>query len=58
MSQDLETDLKSLVLGSGPFGPQQIKEIILAIAEDITQYRALREAVSEFELREDRSPAA
>src|SRR4051794_23051538 len=57
MSQALESDLKQIVLGGGPFGPREIKQIVGAIAEDFAQYRVLREAVSELELREDRSPA-
>lgn len=58
MASDLESELKQIVLGGGAFGPQEIKQIVAAIAEDFSQYRALREAVGEFELREDRSPAA
>lgn len=58
MSQDVESELKQIVLGGGAFGPQEIKQIVAAIAEDFSQYRALREAVGEFEMREDRSPAA
>ena len=58
MSQDLDSDLKQIVLGGGAFGPQEIKRIVAAIAEDFSQYRALREATGEFEMREDRSPAA
>jgi DNA-directed RNA polymerase subunit alpha len=58
MAQDLGVDLKEIVLSGGPFGPREIKQITSAIAEDFSQYRVLREAVSELELREDRSPAA
>jgi len=58
MAQDLESDLKEIVLGGGPLGPQEVKRIVNAIAEDFSQYRALRDAVAEFEAREDRSPAA
>jgi DNA-directed RNA polymerase subunit alpha len=58
MASELDTELKQSVLGGGPFGPQEIKHIVNAIAEDFSQYRELRDAVSEFELREDRSPAA
>ncbi|MGD9721678.1 MAG: DNA-directed RNA polymerase subunit alpha C-terminal domain-containing protein [Pirellulales bacterium] len=57
MSQGLEVDLKNLVLAGGPFGPQEIKQLVDAIAEDITQYRALRDAVGELEAQEGRSPA-
>jgi DNA-directed RNA polymerase subunit alpha len=57
MAQGLETDLKQLVLASGPFGPQEIRQIVEAIAEDLSQYRALRDAVGELEAREGHSPA-
>ena len=58
MSQVLESDVKQVVLGGGPFGPQEIKLLVAAIAEDFGQYRTLRDAVAELEGREDRSPAA
>ncbi len=58
MAQELQSDLKQFVVGNGPFGPQEIKHIVNAIAEDFAQYRELRDAIGEFELREDRSPAA
>jgi len=57
MVDALESDVKQVVLGGGAFGPQEIKQIVAAIAEDFSQYRTLREAVSELELREDHSPA-
>jgi DNA-directed RNA polymerase subunit alpha len=58
MASQVESDLKLFVLGGGPFGPQEIKKVVNTIAEDFSQYRELRDAVGEFELREDRSPAA
>jgi DNA-directed RNA polymerase subunit alpha len=58
MSQMLESDVKQIVLGGGPFGPQEIKQLVAAIAEDFGQYRTLRDAVAELEAREDRSPAS
>src|SRR5262245_25727388 len=58
MAQAVETDVKQMVLAGGPFGPREIKQIVDAVAEDFSQYRTLREGVSELELREDRSPAA
>ena len=54
----VDSDVKQFVLGGGPFGPQEIKQIVAAIAEDFGQYRLLRDAVSELEAREERSPAA
>ena len=50
-------DLKQLVLAGGPFGPQEIKQMVHAIAEDFSQYRTLRDAVGELEASEERSPA-
>ena len=58
MAQASEVDLKQIVLAGGPFGPQEIKQIVTAVAEDSANYRAFRDAVSELETREDRSPAA
>jgi DNA-directed RNA polymerase subunit alpha len=58
MSQMVDSDVKQVVLGGGPFGPQEIKQIVSAIAEDFSQYRTLRDSVAELEAREDRSPAA
>ena len=55
MAQALEVDLKQIVLASGPFGPQEIKQIVHAVAEDSSQYRTFRDAVAELEEREDRS---
>lgn len=58
MAQAVDVDVKQLVLSDGPFGPKEIRQLQHAIAEDFAQYRLLREAVSELETREDRSPAA
>jgi DNA-directed RNA polymerase subunit alpha len=58
MSSVVDSDVKQIVLGGGPFGPQEVKQIVSAIAEDFSQYRTLRDAVSELEAREERSPAA
>src|SRR6202012_4984038 len=58
MAQGLEADLKQIVLTSGPFGPQEIKKLEQAIAEDFSQFRALRDAVGELEDAGDQSPAA
>jgi DNA-directed RNA polymerase subunit alpha len=57
MVQGLESDLKQLVLTSGPFGPQEIRRIEQAVAEDFSQFRALRDAVGELEVQGDQSPA-
>ena len=57
MVQATGFDLKQLVLAGGPFGPQEIKQMVYAIAEDFSQYRTLRDAVGELEASEERSPA-
>ena len=51
-------DVRQLVLMNGSFGPQEIQQIVQAIAGDFSQYRTLRDAVGELELREDQSPAS
>ena len=56
MVQGLESDLKQLVLNPGPFGPQEIRRIEQAIAEDFSQFRALRDAVGDSTPREIRAP--
>ncbi len=58
MTQAVDLDIKQMVLSDGPFGPREIRQLQGAIAEDFAQYRLLRDAVSELETREDRSPAA
>ena len=58
MVQGLESDLKQIVLANGPFGPQEIRRLVNAVAEDFSQYRQLREGVAELEVREDHSPAS
>ncbi len=57
MVQGLESQLKQLVLTTGPFGPQEIHRIEQAIAEDFAEFRVLRDAVAELETGEDKSPA-
>jgi DNA-directed RNA polymerase subunit alpha len=58
MVEAVESDVKQIVLDGGPFGPHEIKQIVNAVAEDFSQYRSLRDAIAELEMREDRSPAA
>ena len=52
-----DTDLKQLVLGGGPFGPQEVRQIQKTISVDFSNYRLLREAVAELETSESHSPA-
>ncbi|MCH8046413.1 MAG: tetratricopeptide repeat protein [Planctomycetes bacterium] len=58
MAQGLEFDLKQLVLSNRSFGPAEIDQIVGAISEDFANYRLLREAVAELEVREDPTPAS
>ncbi|MHC4398251.1 MAG: tetratricopeptide repeat protein [Planctomycetota bacterium] len=58
MAQGLEFDLKQVVLVNGSFGPREVKQMVNAIAGDFSQYRALRDAVAELELKEEQSPAS
>src|SRR5262249_47807488 len=50
-------DIKDLVLADNAFGPAEVKTITTAIAGDYAQYRVLREAVQQLELRENLGPA-
>ncbi len=58
MSQALASDVKQTVLAGGPFGPQEVRQLSDAIAEDLSQFRLLRDAVGELEAAPERSPAA
>ncbi len=51
-------NVKQIALATGPFGPQEIQQIVEGLAEDPANHRALREAINEMEQSEDRSPAA
>jgi DNA-directed RNA polymerase subunit alpha len=57
MVQALDFDIKQLVVYGGAFGPREVEQISQAIASDHSHYRALREAITELDAREDRSPA-
>ena len=58
MSQELDLDLKQLVLFNGSFGPREIEQISEAIGSDLSRTRTLRDAVDELAAREDPSPAS
>jgi DNA-directed RNA polymerase subunit alpha len=58
MAQGLEFDLKQLVLSISSFGPQEIRQLVGAIAVDFSNYQVLKEAVAELEVHEDRTPAS
>ncbi len=51
-------NIKQIALGGGTFGPREVEQMTQALGEDSLAHRQLREAVSELEASEDRSPAA
>lgn len=51
-------NIKQIALGGGAFGPREVEQMTQAMGEDPIAHRQLREAVSELESSEDRSPAA
>lgn len=57
MIASADSELKQIVVGGGPFGPQEVRQIQKAIAADFANYRLLRDAVAELETNESRSPA-
>lgn len=57
MSTVAETEIKDFVLSNNTFGPQEIEQVVRAIANDFSQFGMLRDAVAELEMREGRSPA-
>ncbi len=58
MSEVLELDIKELVVSNSTFGPQEIKRLTDAIAEDYSNYGLLRDAVGELDDQPERSPAS
>jgi DNA-directed RNA polymerase subunit alpha len=52
------TNIKQIVLGGGSFGPRDVEQMTACLSDDSMANRNLREAVSEMEMSEDRSPAA
>ncbi|MCI0358771.1 MAG: tetratricopeptide repeat protein, partial [Planctomycetaceae bacterium] len=54
----VHSDLRDIVLSNSTFGPREITQLTNTIADDFSQFSALRDAVAELETREDRSPAA
>ena len=49
--------VREIVLSNSSFGPREIEQITAAIASDFSNYSVLRDAVSDLEMREDRTPA-
>jgi DNA-directed RNA polymerase subunit alpha len=57
MSQVLEMGIKNWALASAPLAPSEVVQAMQAVAVDPANFRALGEAVSELENRENLSPA-
>lgn len=57
MAQGLEFDLKDFVLSNTSFGPQEVRRIVDAISDDSSHYKTLRDAVQQFEQRDEVTPA-
>ena len=51
-------DVRDLLLGTGPFGPTEVRRLIDALGRSATAHRDLRGAVKELEGHAERSPAA
>src|SRR4051794_17275857 len=58
MSTVTTSPIKQIVLSNSSFGPQDVQHIVDAISEEGTNFRTLREAVSELEAHEELSPAS
>ncbi len=60
MVTDVEStiDIKEIVLSNASFGPQEIRRISAAIAEDFAKHAVLREAVGALQSREEQTPAS
>ncbi len=56
-TQAVEIDIHQLVVANATFGPQEIQQLVDAIAEDYSNYQVLRDAVAELEGEEERTPA-
>ena len=50
--------VKEIVLSNSTFGPREINHLTAVIASDFSNYSVLRDAVSDLEMREERTPAA
>src|SRR5215208_3312379 len=58
MAQAVAVDIRDIVLSNSTFGPREIGQLTLTIADEFLQFGQLRDAVAELESREDRTPAA
>lgn len=50
--------VKEIVLSNSSFGPPEIAQITAAISSDFSNYSVLRDAVSDLEMHEEKTPAA
>jgi DNA-directed RNA polymerase subunit alpha len=57
MAQGLESDVHRMVLSNVTFGPHEIQHLVDSVADDYSNYRVFRDAVSELESQEERTPA-
>lgn len=57
MVHGVQSDIKQVVLASGPFGPAEVQRLQTVLAADPSQARMIRDAVNELDSRHDRSPA-
>lgn len=57
MATVVQSELKEIVLSNNSFGPNEISRIRAIISKDPSQFNALRDAVGELEVMEERSPA-
>ena len=58
MSQVVEIDIRDIVLANGSFGPQEIRQMVEALGREAIQITTLRDAVSELESVDERTPAS
>lgn len=54
----LEIDIRDIVLSNGSFGPNEIRQMVEVISNDNLQVTVLRDAVTDLEKVEDRTPAS
>ncbi|NDC64219.1 MAG: tetratricopeptide repeat protein [Planctomycetia bacterium] len=51
-------DIRDLLLGTGPFGPAEVRRLVEALGRHAVTHRDMKAAVKELESHADRSPAA
>lgn len=57
MVQDVDFDIRQMVVFGGSFGPREIRRLIDVIGEEPSLYGVLRDAVAELQKQEELSPA-